>query len=551
MAILDISEDKTQIYVSNPDSNNNIQDGWNPISVFYTGGQYLTDCYFVSNKGSVIEYSGLNNENTGTADTTCTGTNSGKYYTSLKKTDGLNRIDFMNSNPDIFHRYIREGAEYYEYVGYSRSKLKLSYWNLEKLFKEVYEKNGGSLPWAYGKTLGFDNIYSSNSSSSNAAGGGSGIFTWPVPEYVEAGLGMWNQITSTFGNRTHPITGQPGTMHNGIDIAAGVNGSAKIVAAASGTVVKASDSGDGYGNCVIIQHSDGYYTLYGHMATGSLTVKVGDTVNKGQQIGTMGSTGNSTGNHLHFEVEKFDGEFSMSKYYTNERLDPVEFFNDDCSPVGGSGEVVIGDTPNISDSEKQKLIASIDRDVAERGGNTDWGSQNGAWTLAYYKNNDLELTARIINHELSLTDSHKNEEGARELVKCKALIMKKRLSSDGSIYNAIIGYNQFYSKTTSAGDRFNATPPQWVRETVAAMWNGTEKPPSYWDNDAIYWIGAWDAHVWGNVGQIVGMKYNNGNTWVVLAKNDSTGRTICSPVGSRGYAFTSTRRVPGYTDVYY
>lgn len=335
MAILDISEDKTQIYVSNPDSNNNIQNGWNPISVFYTGGQYLTDCYFVSNKGSVIEYSGLNNENTGTADTTCTGTNSGKYYTSLKKTDGLNRIDFMNSNPDIFHRYIREGAEYYEYVGYSRSKLKLSYWNLEKLFKEVYEKNGGSLPWAYGKTLGFDNIYSSNNSSGNAAGGGSGIFTWPVPEYVEAGLGMWNQITSTFGNRTHPITGQPGTMHNGIDIAAGVNGSAKIVAAASGTVVKASDSGDGYGNCVIIQHSDGYYTLYGHMATGSLTVKVGDTVNKGQQIGTMGSTGNSTGNHLHFEVEKFDGEFSMSKYYTNERLDPVDFFNDDCSPVGG------------------------------------------------------------------------------------------------------------------------------------------------------------------------------------------------------------------------
>lgn len=46
----------------------------------------------------------------------------------------------MNSNPDIFHRYIRDGGEYYEYVGYSREKLKLSYWNLKDLFQKVYDK---------------------------------------------------------------------------------------------------------------------------------------------------------------------------------------------------------------------------------------------------------------------------------------------------------------------------------------------------------------------------------------------------------------------------
>lgn len=324
MAILDISRDGTQIYVSNPDSYNAIQNGWNPISVFYSGGQYLTDCYFVSNKGSVTEYSGDSSDGSeGGADTTCTGTKSGKYYTSLKKTDGLNRIDFMNSNPDIFHRYIREGGEYYEYVGYSREKLKLSYWNLKDLFQKVYDKND-SLPWAYGKTLGFENIYSSKSSSSSSSQGG--MFIWPVPEYVEAGLSLKEQLKATFAGDDSVHNGN----HGAIDIAHGVNTSAKIVAAAAGEVIKAGDTGDGYGNCVIIKHSNGYFTLYGHMAPGSLQVSEGDNVKQGQQIGTMGTTGNSTGNHLHFEVRT-----GASTFWASEKVDPEQFFNDDCSPIGG------------------------------------------------------------------------------------------------------------------------------------------------------------------------------------------------------------------------
>lgn len=324
MAILDISRDGTQIYVSNPDSYNAIQNGWNPISVFYSGGQYLTYCYFVSNKGSVTEYSGDSSDGSeGGADTTCTGTKSGKYYTSLKKTDGLNRIDFMNSNPDIFHRYIREGGEYYEYVGYSREKLKLSYWNLKDLFQKVYDKND-SLPWAYGKTLGFENIYSSKSSSSSSSQGG--MFIWPVPEYVEAGLSLKEQLRATFAGDDSVHNGN----HGAIDIAHGVNTSAKIVAAAAGEVIKAGDTGDGYGNCVIIKHSNGYFTLYGHMAPGSLQVSEGDNVKQGQQIGTMGTTGNSTGNHLHFEVRT-----GASTFWASEKVDPEQFFNDDCSPIGG------------------------------------------------------------------------------------------------------------------------------------------------------------------------------------------------------------------------
>ena len=346
MTILD-AKGNDEVYLSNPDTygvsnstSKNLKSGWMHFNKS-TIGESIEQCYIVSNKGKVIDYSGEKDSDSldESSETVCNGTNSGKYYTSLKKTDGLNRIDFMNSNPDIFHRYIRDGGEYYEYVGYSREKLKLSYWNLKDLFQKVYDKND-SLPWAYGKTLGFENIYSTTFSkySGSSSSYKRGIFTWPVPEYVDAGKKLWDQITSTFGNRTHPITGQPGTMHNGIDIASSVNANAKIVAAAEGKVVKASDTGDGYGKCVIIQHSNGYYTLYGHMS--SLTVSVGDEVKKGQQIGVMGTTGNSTGNHLHFEIEKFDGDFSMSKYYSNTRLDPIDFFNEDCSPVGGgSGDL--------------------------------------------------------------------------------------------------------------------------------------------------------------------------------------------------------------------
>jgi murein DD-endopeptidase MepM/ murein hydrolase activator NlpD len=89
-----------------------------------------------------------------------------------------------------------------------------------------------------------------------------------------------------------------GTEHEGIDIAAG-SGSA-IRAAGDGVVKKASWYG-GYGNAVIIDHGNGVQTLYGHAS--KLNVKEGDRVRAGQLIANVGSTGDSTGPHLHFEVE--------------------------------------------------------------------------------------------------------------------------------------------------------------------------------------------------------------------------------------------------------
>ncbi|WP_321388135.1 peptidoglycan DD-metalloendopeptidase family protein [uncultured Enterococcus sp.] len=103
-------------------------------------------------------------------------------------------------------------------------------------------------------------------------------------------------VTSGYGYREDP-TGISGNFHNGIDF--GGSSSTVIMAVKSGTVVEASYDGMS-GNYVIINHGDGYYSLYAHLS--SATVSAGQTVGKGQQIGFMGTTGNSTGVHLHFGI---------------------------------------------------------------------------------------------------------------------------------------------------------------------------------------------------------------------------------------------------------
>ncbi|ADY57512.1 Peptidase M23 [Syntrophobotulus glycolicus DSM 8271] len=116
------------------------------------------------------------------------------------------------------------------------------------------------------------------------------ISTWPTPGY-------W-YITSPFGYRTHPITGQ-NKLHTGCDI--GAPASAKIVSAGTGEVIFAGWYG-AYGNAVIINHGNGLSSLYGHMS--SIAIANGAAVSPGQTIGYVGSTGWSTGPHLHFEIRQ-------------------------------------------------------------------------------------------------------------------------------------------------------------------------------------------------------------------------------------------------------
>jgi len=137
---------------------------------------------------------------------------------------------------------------------------------------------------------------------SHLVGIGSSGFLWPTPRH--------NLVTSLFGNRRHPITGV-NRMHGGIDIAAPFG--TPIVAVASGVVTFVGYERSGFGNWIIIDHQNGFQTWYAHNARN--LVRVGDRVLQGQQIATVGSTGASTGPHVHFEVWQ-DGA----------RVDPLQFF---------------------------------------------------------------------------------------------------------------------------------------------------------------------------------------------------------------------------------
>lgn len=119
---------------------------------------------------------------------------------------------------------------------------------------------------------------------------GTGKLIWPTPGY--------SRITSKFGMRRHPIL-KTNRMHTGMDIAAPMG--AKVLAADDGKVIQASYRGAN-GNMIMVNHGNGIVTAYCHLS--AFLVKVGDVVVKGQQIGKVGSTGWSTGPHLHFEVRK-------------------------------------------------------------------------------------------------------------------------------------------------------------------------------------------------------------------------------------------------------
>lgn len=124
--------------------------------------------------------------------------------------------------------------------------------------------------------------------SASASVSGTGTMQWPCPST--------NRLTSRFATRQHPIDGVT-KMHNGIDIAGGYG--ADIIAADSGMVLFSGNSSS-YGKYIVISHGGSLTTLYAHCS--QLLVSAGATVSRGQTIAKVGSTGKSTGPHLHFEV---------------------------------------------------------------------------------------------------------------------------------------------------------------------------------------------------------------------------------------------------------
>lgn len=149
---------------------------------------------------------------------------------------------------------------------------------------------------------------SGSSSGSSSGSGGSGSMT-TGQTYSSGDTWLWpvgnasSYISSGFGNRSASISGW--SFHGGIDITGGGIYGKPVYASRAGTVVTAVWGTTGYGRYVIIDHGDGFSTVYGHCS--NLTVSEGQSVSKGQQIANVGSTGNSTGPHLHFEV-RYNGE---------------------------------------------------------------------------------------------------------------------------------------------------------------------------------------------------------------------------------------------------
>ena len=133
-------------------------------------------------------------------------------------------------------------------------------------------------------------------------------FLWPLAANI-------NALSSLYGSRPDPFTGRPDN-HTGIDIPA--SRGTPIYASKSGVVITSvygTGSAWSYGNYVVVSHSDGTSTLYAHMS--SRAVSQGQTVNQGDVVGYVGTTGNSTGNHLHFEIR-----------VNGSRVDPLNYFKD-------------------------------------------------------------------------------------------------------------------------------------------------------------------------------------------------------------------------------
>ncbi len=157
-----------------------------------------------------------------------------------------------------------------------------------------------------------------SSGGNQYVGSFSGTLSWPI----STSSWCWNYISSGYGRRTSPTAGAS-TNHKALDIAVGYN--TTVYAPADGYVVIASRQ-SGYGNFIMIKHSNNLYTCYGHL--NSYKVSAGQTVKRGQAIALSGSTGVSTGPHLHWEVRtssSYSSRVNPLNYISNSVYSKLDF----------------------------------------------------------------------------------------------------------------------------------------------------------------------------------------------------------------------------------
>ena len=171
-------------------------------------------------------------------------------------------------------------------------------------------------------------------------------------------------VTSAYGKRNDPITGKAST-HYGIDYGLPLN--TEILSNVSGTVVTSSFQDDGYGNYVVVKDGTGKLHIYGHM--NSRSVNVGDTVSVNQKLGLSGSTGYSTGPHLHYEVKNTDGTRVDPNLFTQGTTTNIN--NESTTETKGvsvgasSGNYAIDVMQNTFTGDNQPVVESSDIETKE------------------------------------------------------------------------------------------------------------------------------------------------------------------------------------------
>lgn len=201
-------------------------------------------------------------------------------------------VDEYESRYKEIEAYIQKldksSSTYNDYI----EKLEADYDNAEAEMSRIIASAATSTrPSSESTTLPSENADPSVEIAPNVSPDG---FMWPVGN-------ISCYVSSDYGYRTHPLSGKY-KFHGGIDItASGIEGKS-IYASRAGTVIGAIYGDSSYGNYVILDHGDGYTTIYAHCL--ALNCSTGDYVAKGQVIAKVGSTGNSSGPHLHFEVRK-------------------------------------------------------------------------------------------------------------------------------------------------------------------------------------------------------------------------------------------------------
>lgn len=203
----------------------------------------------------------------------------------------------------------KSSAAYQAYISELEQERKEADAEIDRILSEYYatsKKPSTTLSGANANPTTQSGSSSGGSSSGSSAGSSytsSASWAWP--------LGNAScYISSPYGYRSASISGW--SFHGGTDITGGGIYGKGVYASRAGRVITAVTSNSGYGIYVLIDHGDGYSSLYAHMS--ARYVSTGDTVSKGQMIGRVGSTGNSTGPHLHFEI----------RYY-GEKKDPMNY----------------------------------------------------------------------------------------------------------------------------------------------------------------------------------------------------------------------------------